>query len=272
MTRSIITIALAAAMAACGGNAPGERPFGTDSVAFDKKTHTAEVALRIDYPNDGPATLKGAIGEYISEQLGGTYGGPLASGDSVAAFYGERKAAELDEAAKDVESSAKPTLYFSQSITVAAQTGSYVTYTDTCEQYLGGAHGISAMGGVTFRKSDGRRFGHEMLRNTDTEAFRQLLKEGLRQYFSEGGADATTDKLLAQMLLTEGSVDYLPLPKAVPYLMPDGVAFVYQPYEIAPYAAGSPSFTIPYDKARPFLTQTVLKMVDASQATNSQPR
>ena len=136
-----------------------------------------------------------------------------------------------------------------------------VTYTDFSESFLGGAHGISSMSGVTFRKSDGRRFGQEMLRNTDTEAFRKLLKDGLKQYFSSASQDSIDDGQLAQLLLTDSSVDYLPLPQATPYLTKDGVAFVYQPYEIAPYAAGRPSFTVPYEKIKPFLIETILKLI-----------
>ena len=35
------------------------------------------------------------------------------------------------------------------------------------------------------------------------------------------------------------------------------MGFIYQPYEIAPYAVGSISFTIPYENLKPFLTETV---------------
>jgi hypothetical protein len=40
-----------------------------------------------------------------------------------------------------------------------------------------------------------------------------------------------------------------------------GVEFLYQPYEIAPYAAGMPSFTLSYQDIRPYLTIGAQKMI-----------
>ena len=262
MKTGFIIAAAALAVTACTGNKTEQKAFATDSLSFENKTHTAIVTLKADYPTSGPDALTTAVREYISEQLGGTYGGSLAAGDSVMDFYGKRHTARLDVIAKDLEGSATPTPSFTQTITAAAETPAYVTYTDCSESFLGGAHGITAQTGATFRKSDGRRFGWEMLRDTDTEDFRALLKEGLKEYFAAGADTTITDGQLAETLLADGGVDYLPLPKSAPYLTADGVAFVYQPYEIAPYTAGRPSFTVGFDKIRSYLTQTVIKMID----------
>ena len=262
MTRSIIIMAAVAwVVAACSGNEAGQNAFATDSLKYEKKTNTAEVALAVDWPQNGNAPLVNAMREYVSEQLGGNYKGTLANADSVIQFYGQQQTARMEAFAKDLAGSAAPSTYYLQEIKVLAETETFVTYTDFSESFLGGAHGISSMSGVTFRKSDGRRFGQEMLRNTDTEAFRKLLKDGLKQYFSSASQDSIDDGQLAQLLLTDSSVDYLPLPQATPYLTKDGVDFVYQPYEIAPYAAGRPSFTVPYEKIKPFLIETILKLI-----------
>ncbi len=115
---------------------------------------------------------------------------------------------------------------------------------------------------TTFRKSDGRRFGNEMLIRTGTEEFRTLIKDGLKQYFAENEGKDISDEELKEQLITDYSVDFLPLPQFPPYLTEKGVGFTYQPYEIAPYAAGMPSFTIPYEKIKPYMTVTAVKLIE----------
>ena len=262
MKQSITAIALSAMMiAACTGNKPQDTAFSTETLAYAQKSATADVTIKANYPTGGNATLTNAICEYISEQLGGTYTGNNTAGDSVVAYYGQQQTARMEEAAKALAGSAVASTYFSQEIKVLAETETYVTYTDYTETFLGGAHGMSSLTGTTFRKSDGRRFGREMLRSTDTEAFRLLLKEGLESYFAKNDTANFGDEELKQMLLPNNSIDYLPLPQAAPYLTEGGMVFTYQPYEIAPYAAGRPTFTVGYDKLKPFLTETVSKLI-----------
>ena len=50
-------------------------------------------------------------------------------------------------------------------------------------------------------------------------------------------------------------------PVADPYMTEQGVHFLYQPYEIAPYAAGMPAFTISYEDIKPYLTIGALKLI-----------
>lgn len=42
-----------------------------------------------------------------------------------------------------------------------------------------------------------------------------------------------------------GNGEQIPFPKYEPYYTEDGVCFIYQQYEIACYAAGRPTFTLP---------------------------
>ena len=262
MRTNFISIVFASAMAAaCGNTQATQEGFTTEPAKYENKSHASDVTLLADYPQSGNATLTNAVCEYISEQLGGTYTGPLTSSDSIMAYYGNGQTTRLNELAKDMQGSAAAPLYYKQEIKVAAETDTYVTYTDFNEQFLGGAHGSHSMSGITFRKSDGRRFGYEMLRNTNTEDFRKLLKMGLKQYVESTGQKVNDDKQLAEVLFINNDVNYLPLPETPPYLTEKGMAFIYQPYEIAPYAVGSISFTIPYENLKPFLTETVNKLL-----------
>ena len=49
---------------------------------------------------------------------------------------------------------------------------------------------------------------------------------------------------------------FLPMPVTPPLFGKDGIIVTYQQYEIAAYAAGMPSFVIPYNKAKGLLNQT----------------
>ena len=54
---------------------------------------------------------------------------------------------------------------------------------------------------------------------------------------------------------------HFPLPKCQPYLARHGMTFVYQPYEIAPYSAGAPQFTVPFEQIKPFLSRQGRKLI-----------
>lgn len=244
-------------MAACSGNkAVADTSIAVDSVKFDQKDKAVEVSITADYPTLASANLKTAISEYISEQLGGTYMGGLENGDSIVAFYGKTK---HDSLLKEHEECGIPVSFCSMSaVRKAYETESYITYTTEDYEYLGGAHGSTTLSGMTFRKTDGRRFGYEMLRNTESDSFHALLRDGVKEYFGKQEMNGN----LKDMLMGVDNVDYMPLPATVPYLTDKGMMFVYQQYEIAPYAAGMPSFVIPFEKIKPYLTATVLKMIN----------
>lgn len=251
----LATFAAMATVPLCGCEA-NDGSMATTPVKYEQKDKVAEVSIKADFPAEN-SVLGNVVAEYFSERLGGTYAGSMADGNAIASFYGKAKYAELSKESREIESHVP--LFCVFEMKKAFETASYVTFTTTTENYLGGAHGFGTAEGVTFRKSDGRRFGSEMLVNTDGEAFRKLIKEGLKEYFGDTGMP---DADLKKMLLVEDDVNYLPLPKTAPYLSPKGVVFTYQAFEIAPYAAGLPAFTLPFAKIKPYLTVTVQKMLD----------
>ena len=57
---------------------------------------------------------------------------------------------------------------------------------------------------------------------------------------------------MRERLQIEG--DLIPLPAWTPYPTAEGLCFVYQQYEIASYADGMPSFTLPVDDVQAWLT------------------
>ena len=113
-------------------------------------------------------------------------------------------------------------------------------------QYTGGAHGGTFISGMTFRKSDGRRVEWDLF----TKSMQDVIKKGLKKYF-----EVNTDEELENSLSLENTY-MLPLPATPPVFTKEGVMFTYQQYEIAAYAAGLPSFIVPYDEAKSLMNTT----------------
>ena len=190
-----------------------------------------------------------AIFEQISEMLGGSYEGSYADVDSMARHYLATYMREMGEERADFDAE----MGFERSLTVERtyETNQFVTINVQMYQYSGGAHGGTLCYGLTFRKSDGRRMGMNVLNNlVGDEEWTSMQKEGLMEYF-----DVKTDSALQDCLL-DVETYLIPNPQYEPYLSEKGMEFVYQQYEIAPYAAGLPSYTVPYNRLGKYLNTT----------------
>ena len=114
--------------------------------------------------------------------------------------------------------------------------------------------------GITVAKADATPLGHELLKDTDSDSFHQLLKEGLRQWVkNELELPADTDEDLARPLYGDShNVNALRLPEQPPYLTDEGVALTYQSEELI--ASREPVvIVLPYDQVKPFLNIIVTK-------------
>lgn len=126
------------------------------------------------------------------------------------------------------------------------ETDDYWVYLSENYVYLGGAHGgVTGSGYLTYGKSDGQLIGG-MLDESREKDMQPLLYEGVKSYFEESGDVFDEDFLFVQ----DG---YIPFPQKDPCPMGDSILFVYQQYEIAPYAMGMPSFKLPMAKVSSFL-------------------
>lgn len=265
-TKGIILGALATlVMFSCNGNkATASEQLQTDSVVYNHSDKRMEVRIVFDYPTAGNQYLKNSIAEYISEQLGATYMGPLENKDSLLQHYVAGTKKYLNDNIEELGLDADQMVSWSADIRKDCETDKYVTYTCGIYQYLGGAHGIGNMSGMTFRKSDGRRFGSEILKQSvyGDRSFNTILKEGMKDYFQEFDGKRMTDQELQESIVgTDCTVDFLPLPKTAPYLTKEGVMIIYQPYELFSYAAGCVRFVVPFDKIKPYLNAEVIKML-----------
>lgn len=130
-------------------------------------------------------------------------------------------------------------------------TDRYVVFQSMDYIYMGGAHGgITGRGCLTFSKKDGAPVG-DFVDASRAAEMQPLMIDGLLRYYDECGLDTDWDELRESLFIDDG---FLPLPSWPLYPSEDGLNFIYQQYEIASYADGMPSFTVPYADIEPFLT------------------
>lgn len=109
------------------------------------------------------------------------------------------------------------------------ETPRYVSYEATGYAYMGGAHGLGFCDGVTIDKATGRR----LTLVTGAPGLQKLL----------------TERLHKNVEVPHFESEPVPMPQADPYVVAGGkIKFVYQPYEIGPYAIGMPDCELyPYE-------------------------
>ena len=230
----------------------------TDSIIIDNEV--GDFSIKADCPIFKTAALTKTINEWLSETMGGTYEGaynetmPIAKHYINSAFC--RDSADYTELKKDYFGNDREWKYaYNCNVQKTGETAKFVTYEYSCYEYQGGAHGSTFVTGQTFRKSDGRRIGWEVFNNSFDEGFQNVIKAGLRNYFNA----KNDDELKSNLLLD--NIYIIPLPKCPPLFTADGVKLVYGQYEIAPYAAGTPQFTIPYSQLNNFLNFTAKSLI-----------
>jgi len=234
-----------------------DEEVGTDTVTVDTSVMTEVIEtipkfsvnqlsksegkslLKIDFPKCSNSVLEQNILEWINEQLGGTYEGDLKDHDAMFNHYASQLGT-IDEGYGE---------YSKTTLTKAYEDDFVVTYQDDSEFYSGGIHGIGAVSGKTFRKSDGKLFSNSFI------TFYKLRDQavcGLKRYFGV----SSDSELLDRLQIEGGSLEELPPPSNDPWIMSDGVHFLYTPYEIASYADGSPTFTVSIENIKPAVNAT----------------
>ena len=260
--------------------------FQVDSISTEREDTMASVTISIDWPTSGSDSLVQSIRQYLCEELATS---PIQEGEPTVKFYDDGKKAikatadnryeELIASWKETQANGLPVMEYSFFLhsMLLEDGGQYVTYLTKSEGFLGGAHGFATATGQTFRKSDGKRIGYRTAYNRKTETFElkdqtlfkdptspqlyALIKEGVRSYFQDFDEPVASDEQLKDMLISVDDVNRIPLPSAPPTFRKNGLSFLYQQYEIAPYAAGMVNFDIPYDKVRPFLTAEAAALI-----------
>lgn len=166
--------------------------------------------------------------------------------------------AGMDEAGREEILSRMPGWEYEFSLSMISDEDAYAVFQSQDYIYMGGAHGgVTGAGCITFDKKTGNQI-EQFLDPGCAADIQPLLRRGLVDYFAEADSQID-DSNLDEYLLLEG--DLIPLPSWQPYPSEDGLVFVYQQYEVAPYAAGMPAFTIPFEEIAPYLTPEAKRII-----------
>jgi len=246
-----------------------EAAYETTELAYADSTAHVDVSITADYPTAGPGFLCDSVAHFIDNTLGGEHAA-AADGQQMLDYYGKAMLEQMQKMYDDFNVNSEDDgmevgMFSHTSIKLAENEAKYLTYVIENEAYEGGAHGYTICYGVTINKLTGI-IERQLLKNTSSEAFRQLLVAGLMHYFSQFSPNPLTEEeQLADELLIDDMKE-LSLPgQNMPYLTKAGIVITYSPYEIAPYAAGIPTFTIPFSEARPFMTKAAEQLITENE-------
>lgn len=116
-------------------------------------------------------------------------------------------------------------------------------YTLTYYTFRGGAHGLYTITYLVFDPQTGAILTEDdLFRDGYLEPVTLLMQENIRQSFEELGPDVM-DSIRMDGVAPNGNF----LPGA------DGISWMFQPYDIAPYAMGAITADIPWEDLKPYL-------------------
>lgn len=256
------------------------RSFAVDSIGLVREDSMVAIYVSADWPVNSNDSLAASVRRYICEELANrpnqeskpqvVYTDNL---KQLLSQYTDEQYNDLQgmwQEANDGGYAFGMTYENRCHIMKLTESDTYVTYLTNMEGFMGGAHGYAISIGQTFRKSDGLRIGYRSEYNPKKEVFEIkdqtlfnsnypnglgiLIKEGVKSYFKDNNITVPNDSDLMSMLQNVEDVNRIPIPQYPPYFTAEGLQFVYQQYEIGPYAMGMVAFTVPYGKIKALLT------------------
>lgn len=246
----------------------------TDSLTFEESGDGYSCSIKVDFPeNDDKLDLavKNILNKTLvqmgpcsgPEEKPQFYDGDVNKGRQLIDFYGKDFAKKLktqyDEVKALNEEREMPAPYTHDvAIRRVADKEKYATYEVTSYTYLGGAHGSSTNFMVNIDKESAKML-EATIDTTKTKELQPVLRKGVIDYFKECGETVKDEELDDMLFISEGII---PLPAQTPALTPEGLRFIYQQYEIGPYALGMVSFTVPYDKVREHMTKEAIRLTE----------
>lgn len=284
-SKSVIVAAATALLALTGCN-NSNKAIKTTKFTSDDSSEYADLSINLELP----VSSKGAagairkslidimdgqlafIGSYEGERLFPAYDGAPDDNDAVLEYYRikamdalnasasefyEERASYIREDEDMTEEQKKealeefPRYQYDFNLEKQYETARFVVFNSSDYIFLGGAHGgILGEGSPTFDKKDGHRI-EKFLKDDSLPQMQSLLTAGLVEYFGDNDDTINAGNVRDYLFLEDETI---PFPVWTPHPTEEGLCFVYQQYEIASYAAGMPSFIIPYDALKSFLT------------------
>ena len=131
----------------------------------------------------------------------------------------------------------------------------FVTYQQFTHGYYGGAHGYYTERLISYDHVHGQEVDYKYLfKDGNMKDIVDLLKEEAKKSPNYKIWEPNIDEYACVKDENDKPTGLLRLPQ--PGLSDEGVVFSFQPYEISCFAAGAFHFTIPYNKLRPYMTDT----------------
>lgn len=262
---------------------PAVKPVA-DTLAVDSFTYayynadsTVQSTVYVECPTGGDS-LSQAVRAFVAKQLGELYvpysysedesitknypryKGSVDQVQKLVDYYGKGAKLYLTDVQKEsMVDGEGPGVCSNVKIRKVAETSTYLTYQMSAYYQVGGAHGSSFSNHVNISKLTNKPI-EKTIDSCKTRALQKILKKGVEHYFKEcGDEDFKISSIYEYLAPTgeKGKNNLIPLPASTPYLEKDSLCFVYQQYEIAPYAAGLVSFNVALKDIKPYLRQEV---------------
>ncbi|SFL78242.1 S-layer homology domain-containing protein [Salibacterium qingdaonense] len=145
-----------------------------------------------------------------------------------------REVAELSEQEPDEDLA--EAYEYQQDYRVESNTGDYLSVVFESYEFTGGAHGMSHQAAFTFDPQTGEDVQLQHLFDADTN-YAFVFNERIRSGAPDNGE---AFELIVDFEGVDPATDQF-------YVTEKGPAVYFQPYEIGPYAAGIPSYTVPWE-------------------------
>ena len=210
-----------------------------DSIVDEQTKEVASYIVAIDLPQ-GPKPLVRSISRWLNEVLN-------VETESNTFDSSDEAMKQLANAFYESNSERGSKLSFNIAISKVYEDSIYVSYEYKGSVYTGGEYEMPYFFGMTFDKATGKVIGNDIF--TKTEGLTDVINKHLIEYFND-----STIKDLSEVIY-ENAAEELPLPEHSAWLVDSGMVFCYGVYEIAPYTAGMPKCTIPFDELKPFMVK-----------------
>ena len=215
---------------------PAVEPFGVQCLKVEKGNKLAEYVAEIDFPAAGPEAVQKAITRHLLQLCGiekPTSASPKAQLEKVAAGF----LAEAADFAADFEENEEMIPWSSENeIKLETSNPKFITYKVETYDYTGGPHGNGLSRHFCFDAQTG-----------EAVTWKKVFK---------GSSAAQMTAMVKRELKRQAQLDSFNdfhLPEFVAF-GDKGLYVEYDHYEIACYADGAPSCTLPYSKISAHLT------------------
>lgn len=237
-----LAAAMALAVSGCNGWRSGNG-LEKGRVEFAEEDSLATVSLETA-KKTSPAWLKDSINALISLEMTDRYDADVEASARLAVkeFLAENDYYLSDHTIPD------PSMNLTG--TFGEAFGRYLNYEGTQDYYTGGVHGLAITVRFTIDTTTGRCMDYaDYFTDGYEKALLPLVKQALVNDYFKGEADMIFDD------------DFSPftLPAQSPTAEAEGLRFTYEPYEVAPYAAGCPDCVLTWETLRPLLRKEMLK-------------